>query len=344
MGVRGFIGILLLFAAGCEGATGDGATSAEPTPSVSLAPSATPVAAPPDAETEAVVLDPGVAKPLSDRLARKLARSASDSSGYAYRYVFQYGGGKMQTVDDTFVLVAGEENAPLDDAAKMVHETDETLAHDLAHRPTHAATVWVFGARKPNYERFVGFRAPRGAPVNDLSFYVPVDNVVPDTSSIYFCAEGQGMQGLRHEIAHHWFDADFPKAPTWLAEGAPALFELADPTPDGQVHAKAHMRLQTLRTALTKPDYAQLVRLDVLFSLTDDTSYRKHEALSYAMAREFLRWADSKGKLWPFYRLFRDGVLTDPTGEKAFAAVFDGKTPADATGDFLSWVGSAAAE
>jgi hypothetical protein len=347
MGTRLSFGALALVALGCEGTAGSAASSAEPSASVSASPSAAPPAVVASASADAADAAPPdtpLALPWSDRLAAKLKRSADDSLAYARRYVFEYGGGRMQLVDDTFVVVAGEKNAPFDDAMKMVHETDETLSRDLAHRPTTAATVWVFGTRKPNYEQFVPFRAGKDADARALSFYVPIDNIVRDTSSIYFCAEGQGNQGLRHEVAHHWFRADFPRAPTWLAEGAPALFEFADPAPDGQIHAKAHMRLQTLRTALTKPAYAQLVRLDVLFSLRDDESYRKNEALSYALAREFLRWADSKSKLWPFYRLFRDGVLTDETGEKAFAATFDGKTPAEATGEFLDWVGSPQAE
>jgi len=347
MGVRIAIGVLVLAAAGCEGTTGNAASSAEPSSSVTPEPSSPPSAAlPSDAAVDAPGPDTTVAKPLSDRLAGKLARSVRDSLSYASRYVVEYGGGHMDVVDDTFVVVAGEKNAPFDDAMKMVHQTDESLSHALSYRPTHAATVWVFGSRKPNYEKFAPFRGPKDARPGDLSFYVPEDQIVPGTSEIFFCAEGQGIQGIRHEVAHHWFRADFPRAPTWLAEGAPALYEFADPTPDGQVHAKAHMRVQTLRTALTKPDYAPLVRLDVLFSLRDDKAFRKQEALHYALAREFLRWADSKGEFWNFYRLFRDGVLTDETGEKAFAATFDGKTPADvdASGEFLDWIRSPAAE
>jgi len=287
--------------------------------------------------------DTSIAKPLSYRLASKLGGSVHSSLGYSERYVFEFGGGRMEIVDDTFVLVAGDRSAPLDEAVTTVHAAVQSLWHgDLQHRPTRAATVWVFASRK-NYEKFVAEFGPKGARSSDLSFYVPESKLIPEISEIYFCAEGQGLGGIGHEIAHHLVRYDFPRAPTWLAEGLPALLEAARPTPDGELHSQAHFRLETLRTALTKPDYAPLVRLDVLFGLRDDAAFRKHEALSYALAREFLRWADSRHQLWPFYRLFREGVLTDETGEKAFATVF-GKTPADATDEFLDWIRSKEAE
>jgi hypothetical protein len=286
--------------------------------------------------------DPGVAKPLSDRLARKLARGVEGSQHYSPLFVRKYGGGRTQVVDGTFVLVAGDPSAPLDDVTATVHAAAQSLWHDLSHRPAHAATVWVFGARK-DYERFVAENAPRDARRSDLSFYVPDASLVEGTSEIYFCAEGQGVGGSAHEIAHHLIRYDFPKAPTWLAEGLPALLESARPTPDGELHPQAHFRLQTLRTAQTKPEYAPLVRLDVLFGLHEAAAFRRHEALFYGLAREFLRWADCRHQLWPLYRLMRDGVLTDETGERAFATVF-GKTPADATDEFLDWIRSKEAE
>jgi hypothetical protein len=53
-----------------------------------------------------------------------------------------------------------------------------------------------------------------------------------------------------------------------------------------------------------------------------------------------MRWMDSKRhKLWQWYHAYRDGVLTDPTGEKAFIATF-GETPAQANTEFVAWVTS----
>ena len=39
----------------------------------------------------------------------------------------------------------------------------------------------------------------------------------------------------------------------------------------------------------------------------------------------------------PIYRLFRENILTDPTGERVFTAVV-GKTPAEVTPDWLAWI------
>ena len=50
-----------------------------------------------------------------------------------------------------------------------------------------------------------------------------------------------------------------------------------------------------------------------------------------------MRWLDAGGKLWPFYWAWRDGVLDDPSGEKAFMRVV-GRTPAEANGDWARWV------
>ncbi len=43
------------------------------------------------------------------------------------------------------------------------------------------------------------------------------------------------------------------------------------------------------------------------------------------------------GKLWPWYRAWRDGVAADPTGERAWAAVVGG-APAQATSRWRAWV------
>jgi hypothetical protein len=62
------------------------------------------------------------------------------------------------------------------------------------------------------------------------------------------------------------------------------------------------------------------------------------ELLHYGMARSFCQWLDSKHqKLWAFYHAWRDGLATDPTGEKAFAATMGG-SPAALDADWGTWV------
>jgi hypothetical protein len=218
-----------------------------------------------------------------------------------------------------------------------VRQTVEALWHGghFVHRPEAAVTIWVFGARA-DYEAFRAKHAPSADP-RWLSFYREEDR------SIFFCAAGSDMGTLAHEVTHPLLEADLPRAAYWLTEGLPALFELPDFT-DG-IHGKAHFRLQTLRTALTKPEYAPFVRLDRLFTLADSNAFRDaKEPLNYAIAREFLRWLDAQDKLWEFYRAWREAILTDPTGEKSLAAAMGGKSPADLTPAWLDWLRSPGAE
>ena len=201
-------------------------------------------------------------------------------------------------------------------------------------------SVWVYGTRAA-YEKAREDFGPRESTAGDLSFY---DG---ENRAIWFCAEGGGVGSLGHETVHallqNYGDGDFPHAPVWLSEGLAALFEVVtydDKTGDAQFGP--HFRIVTLRKALQRTDYAPKVSLEHLFTLRDDDSFKKDRALGYALARETLRIMYEKhgDALWRFYRGWRDGLLTDPTGEHAFAAAMDGKTPADVTPEFLAWVQS----
>jgi hypothetical protein len=105
----------------------------------------------------------------------------------------------------------------------------------------------------------------------------------------------------------------------------------------------AHFRLETVRTALASKITADEVKLGTLFTWISDSAFREHEALHYGVAREALRWLASRNLLWPWYRSFRDGVLDDPTGVRAFEIVTN-QTPAEATEAWRTWLVSAEAE
>jgi hypothetical protein len=104
MGARAVVALLALVGAGCEGSQGAAASLPVPTASALVATDA--------ALPVVTVIDAGpemsVAKPLSPRLAEKLAKSAEASQAAAPAFAKKYGGGAMQVVDDTFVVVAGE--------------------------------------------------------------------------------------------------------------------------------------------------------------------------------------------------------------------------------------------
>lgn len=285
-------------------------------------------AAPPDVE----------ALPLSPFRAGRLANDVDERAARAHSLT-EYR--RTLVVADTFVLAMADASAPIDAAADTVRrETSFLWRGKFAHRLYEGVTVWVYGTRAA-YETARQKYGPPGSTAGDLSFYNP------ELREIWFCAEGSGLGTLGHEVVHpllqNYGDGDFPHAPMWLAEGLSALFEVVtydDKT--GEAQFGAHFRIKSLRTALKRTDYAPKVRLDYLFTLRDDKAFKKDQALAYALSREALRFISEKhgDALWRFYRSWRDGVLTDPTGERAFAAAMDGKTPAEVTPEFLAWVQS----
>lgn len=101
--------------------------------------------------------------------------------------------------------------------------------------------------------------------------------------------EGGGLKTLAHEIAHPLIDADAPHAQPWMKEGLPVLFEVVDFSPSGELHFKAHLRLQTLRDALASKDpvLANAVRLAAPFT--------KHHEFYRAPSTCTTRWRARPG-------------------------------------------------
>ncbi len=277
---------------------------------------------------------PTGAPPLSERGAQVLSIDLMQRFNDAI--MGRYPGPAHETVDDTFVIISGEPSAPVDAAVKATTETAEALWHfPFLFRPEKSVVVWVTSSAN-TLHALVRQHAP-GIRDTGMGMYDPA------TRQVFVALGPAGWGGLRHELAHPLLRADFPRAPAWLAEGLPALFEVSEVRPDGTFGFGAHFRLQTLRTALSKPDYADQVKLDALFTWESDATFRKNEALHYGCAREALRWLHSQGLLWPFYVAWRDGSIEDPTGEKAFEKVVH-QTPAEATEAWRAWLTSADAE
>ena len=122
-----------------------------------------------------------------------------------------------------------------------------------------------------------------------------------------------------------------------MLEALPALFEVVDFSTPGKIAFGAHMRLQTLRTALASPKTAGDVKLDTLFTLTTEAAFRANEPLHYAMGREALRWLASKGLLWDYYHRWQREQLDDPAGDRSFQETVH-KTPAEATAEWQQWL------
>lgn len=277
------------------------------------------------------------ALPLSPFRADLLAKDVADRVRTASIFTNR----RTVVVADTFVLAMADASAPIDAAADVVRRETAFLWRGIfARRLYEGVTVWVYATRAA-YEKARQSFGPKDSLAGDLSFFDP------DHRAIWFCAEGSGLGTLGHELVHPllagYGDGDFPHAPTWLSEGLAALFEVVtydDKTGDAQFGP--HFRIVSLRKALKRTDYAPKVSLEHLFTLRDDASFKQDRALGYALAREALRfmYQEHGDALWRFYRSWRDGILTDPTGERAFASAMDGKTPADVTPEFLAWVQS----
>jgi hypothetical protein len=321
-------GLTASLLAGCSASSDAAPPVPSALPVLAAAPSA-PVTA------DAIPPPPEIAPPLSERAARAL--SIDRMQRFDDAIDGRYPGPPHETVDDTFIVVSGEPSVPLERTVKVTRETVDALWSGpyFVHRPEKAVVAWVTCSPAAMFAL-----AREHAPAmhgTGLGMYDP------QSRQIFVALVPSGYATYVHELIHPMFRADFPLAPSWVSEGLPALFESSKVEPNGTFAFGAHFRLQTLRTALTQPDFADEVKLDALFTWTTDDAFRKHEALHYGVAREALRWLHSQGLLWPFYRAWRDGVLDDPTGERAFEAVVH-MNPAQATERWRAWLQSVEAE
>jgi hypothetical protein len=237
----------------------------------------------------------------------------------------------VQTAQGVFVLVA----APGWNARALAASTDLTTRAIGAYfngrfdkKPEHAIGVYLFPEAK-SYQAYC--RAHLGGECDS-----PFGMYHPDVRRIVMNA-GPGLGTLTHELVHPIVETDFPRAPTWLNEGIASLFEAPMIPKAGEIHGVKNWRLPRLLSGMISDAERGDARLDALFTLTDDAFRGPKEKLYYATARYVCQWLDARGLLWPFYRAWRDGLDSDPTGEKAFERV-TGQTPARANAAWTAWV------
>jgi len=232
-------------------------------------------------------------------------------------------------VSDIFVVVGppGWQGAAFDQSVALMRSSmGAYMNHRFSRKPEQAISVYLF-ADGASYESFCKkqYRAPC---IAHYGFYSPSDRYMVMNA-------GLGLGTLTHEIVHPLVEADFPTAPTWLNEGIASLFEAPVIPKPGEIHGAKNWRHPRLKKAMTGAERDQ-ARLDTLFGMADEVFRGDAEDRNYALARYVCQWLDSRSMLWPFYQRWRDSVATDPTGEKAFAAVV-GKTPAEAHVDWAKW-------
>lgn len=247
-------------------------------------------------------------------------------------------------VVDSFVLVNADAGAYYRAAASLARKlVTAVYAGPFRKHPSEAVTVFVFSTQ-PAFDRFCATH-PHISCTKDAGEYNRV------TQTIAMLAT-PGGETIAHEMSHAITREDFPRIPKWLYEGIGTLYENPYFCGPERVTGIKNWRYDRLRSALDSPAEHPTTRIDLLFPMDARTFTAEppdggapnldREQLHYATARFFVQWLDRRGWLWPFYHAFRDGIATDRTGEKAFAAVV-GKTPAEANDDWEKYVRGLAA-
>ena len=230
---------------------------------------------------------------------------------------------RTKIVQQVFVVVGD-----MSGTALMERATAAYFNGRFERRPEQAISVYLFDTSE-RYEAYC--QKHLGAPcVSVYGFYRP------DLRRIVINA-GLGLGTLTHELVHPIVETDFPQAPTWINEGIASLYEAPVMPRPGEIHGRKNWRYPRLLSALQSAEEKTQVTLPQLFSLSDAQFRGSQEALNYALARYACQWLDERGKLWPFYRGWRDDFARDPSGEQAFLAA-TGTTPAEATPQFLRWL------
>jgi len=235
----------------------------------------------------------------------------------------------VQTVEGVFVLITPPGQGNSNGTGALTKQVLQAYFNGrFDKRPSRAVSVYLFQEAK-SYEAYCRKRWAEacGTP---FGFYRPDERRI-------VMNVGTGFGTLTHELVHPIVQADFPGAPEWVNEGIASLFEALRMPAAGEIHGVKNWRHPRLLRALRSPRERDRASLTALFAL-DDAAFRNgDEDLHYAAARYFCQWLDQQGKLWEFYRYFRDHHRDDPTGERSFAAVM-GKTPAEANAQWATWV------
>lgn len=227
---------------------------------------------------------------------------------------------------DVPFVVAGD--LPTDELDRIVRHTIQPAANALWRqffdtRPSAPITILLF-AGKPSYERYAAeLFGDRTVP--HFGYYRSGERTL--VMNI-----GTGTGTLVHEMVHALAASDFPRMPDWFSEGLASLYEQCT-LGGGEIRGLVNWRLPDLQEAIAKGTLRPLKEL-----MTDNDFRGPQEGLNYAQARYFYMYMQEKGLLRSFYRRFRGGVTTDPTGVQFVRDVFEGQSLEDIERDYLRWV------
>jgi hypothetical protein len=145
-------------------------------------------------------------------------------------------------------------------------------------------------------------------------------------------ATGKGT--IAHELAHALGHFDFPDMPEWFDEGLAALHEDARFSAD-------HLRITGLPN-WRKRDLLPAAKKGTLQSLEELITAARvrpnRQAVDYAHARYFCLFLQERRLLEPFYRKFRSGVASDPTGLRTIQALFEVNDLMPIDDEFRRWL------
>jgi hypothetical protein len=252
----------------------------------------------------------------------------------------RFGAGSLvEVVDGSFVLVDVPPGGPLYEKAKAllvraVPALQSLFGDDPRARALEAVTVLLFS----NGQAFRTYvRTVTADETTPYGVYLPG----PHEIAVDLSLGPEAWKTMTHEVVHVLMDARFPEAREWFREGLASYFEEPVFAPDGSIRgAPKNWRNGALLEALHSPSERENARLERVFGLTHARFVEgsaRDVALNYALARSACAWMDAKGKLWPFYRAYREAWSRDESGKGAFTRVMGG-TPEEEEKAWRAWV------
>jgi hypothetical protein len=128
---------------------------------------------------------------------------------------------------------------------------------------------------------------------------------------------------LRHELVHLVHFGHMERLgqmhPLWIHEGISTLFENYEVNEDGTFRFLPNQRFNTVKRMV---DSSVGPRWEQLFNMTRE-DFMSRSGQTYPLVRSIFRFLAERGKLGAWYRALIETFDEDPTGIKAFEAVFE---------------------
>ncbi len=198
--------------------------------------------------------------------------------------------------------------------------------------PDLRANPWVVAVlpNKRAYERFARrhFEATSGV----QGTRVPAYGFADPKARLIVIDHGPGEGTLAHELMHPLMEAAFPRAPAWLTEALPALYEhkAFEPLRFFPNWRRAQVRIREV-------SLRELFAADLTAVRSDD-----HRHL-VGLGRHLLVFLFERGRLFEYYRalevrLSRDPRRPDLASEEALAATWPDFESGAFTAELRSWL------